>query len=463
LRLKNQFLKSSQFLSTINPLQTFQLMRFGTTLVIGILLARFFGLSTADIAIYEVLLFLGNFLSFFWISAGIKSLLSQFSKEKAPVSLLVNLAFLLFILGGVAGATLYFFQDFIIHQFTQYDQLAYIGWISLFLIFNAPSALIEYIYLVQKRNRQIIKYGVIIFASQLLVVILPFLFNWGLLGIFQGLLGWAIFKFAWLLKLLFRSINSSDSTLESASRTLSSGSTKPRNAQRVSLNWQQLKTILLLMLPLSLHMLIGGGMEYVDGFIVSSHFADTGQFAIFRYGARELPLVTILTAALTATLIPLAVENQTLAITKIKTDVDKLSNWLFPVTMGLMLLSPYLFPLVYTNKFADSAKVFNVYLLIISSRLLLPQVIIYAQQHNFVLVWSAIIEVIINLGLSLYLVQTYGLEGIAFATVIAYLVNKIILITYVYVKFKIPLTHYLNLKKYFLYNIILTVSFLLAY
>jgi len=211
-----------------------------------------------------------------------------------------------------------------------------------------------------------------------------------------------------------------------------------------------------------LHMLIGGGMEYVDGFIVTSHFEDTGMFAIFRYGAKELPLVTILTAALTATLIPLAVENQQLAIAKIKAEVHQLSRWLFPLTVILMLLSPYLFRLVYTDKFAESAQVFNVYLLIISSRLLLPQVIIYAQQHNFVLVWSAIIEVLVNLGLSLYLVQTHGLAGIAFATVIAYLLNKIILIGYVHFKFQIPLTDYLPVKSYFFYTIFLAFSFLIA-
>ncbi|MFK7979364.1 MAG: hypothetical protein AB8G86_05250 [Saprospiraceae bacterium] len=427
----------------LNALQTFQLMRFATTLLIGILLARFFQLSTPEIALYEVLLFLGNFLSFFWISAGIKSLLSQFSKEKEAHSLLINLAFLLFILGVSAGGLLYFFQDFIIHQFTQYEELAHIGLISLFLVFNAPTAIIEYIYLLQKKEKAILWYGALIFSSQLLVIIIPLVFNWGLSGIFQGLLLWSILKFIWLLNVLF-------SPKRNAANT------------KVSLNWLQLKNLLLLMLPLSLHMLIGGGMEYVDGFIVTSHFEDTGMFAVFRYGARELPLVTILTAALTATLIPLAVENQPLAITKIKAEVHKLSRWLFPVTVLLILLSPYLFPLVYTDKFAESAQVFNVYLLIISSRLLLPQVIIYAQQHNFVLVWSAIIEVLINVGLSLYLVEIHGLVGIAFATVIAYLVNKIILIAYVHFTFKIPLTDYLPLKSYIFYNVFLIVGFLIA-
>ncbi len=430
----------NKLLSSLNPLQLYQLMRFATTLLIGILLARFFQLTTGEIALYEVLLFLGNFLSFFWISAGIKSLLSQFAKEKEQAALFINLAFLLFLFGLLAGGVLYTFQDFIIHQFTQYDQLAHIELISLFLVFNAPTAIIEYIYLLQKKEKAILWYGSILFSSQLLVIILPLLLNCGLKGVFQGLLAWSILKFIWLLKLLF---------------SANSGSTSV-------INWQQIKNILLLMFPLSLHMLIGGGMEYVDGFIVTSHFEDTGMFAIFRYGARELPLVTILTAALTATLIPLAVENQTVAIDKIKIEVDKLTNWLFPVTMGLMLLSPYLFPLVYTDNFQESATVFNLYLLIISSRLLLPQVIIYAQQHNFVLVWSAIIEVLINLGLSLYLVEDYGLSGIAFATVIAYLVNKIILIGYNYIKFQIPLSAYLNWRKYLLFNIGLGLVFWLS-
>lgn len=428
--------------SALNPLQVFQLLRFGTTLLIGILLARFFQLSTPEIAVYEVLLFLGNFVSFFWISAGIKGLLSQFPQEKQASNIFVNLAFLLFFLGILAGGGLYFLQNYLIPQFTQYDQLEHIGLVSLFLVFNAPTTIIEYIYLLQKKEKAILWYGIVLFSSQLLVISIPLLFNLGLKGVFQGLLGWAVLKFIWLLKLLVDN--------------------HQHTTQMPLLYWRQIKQLLLLMFPLSLHMLIGGGMEYVDGFIVTSHFEDTGTFAIFRYGARELPLVTILTAALTATLIPLAVENQAQAIGKIKIEVDKLARWLFPTTMVLMILSPYLFPLVYTDHFSASAKVFNVYLLIISSRLLLPQVIILAQQHNFVLVWSAIIEVLVNLSLSLYLVGDYGLEGIAMATVIAYLLNKIILIGYVYHTFQIPLSHYLNLKTYFFYNSILVAIFLFA-
>lgn len=424
----------------INGLQFFQLLRFGTTLFIGILLAKIFGLDTADIALYEVILFLGNFVSFFWISAGIKSLLTEYTRLKnQEADLLINTSFLLFIIGLLAAALLYCFQSFLLQSFTQFKEIPYLYLICLYLIFNAPASLIEYIYLLQKKEPKIITYGVIIFSLQLFAVLLPLLMNWGVSSIFRSLVLWSLFKFGWLLTLLKNSWNQS--------KTVQNNPT--------ILSWSIQKRLLLLLFPLSLHMLIGGGMEYVDGFIVTKYFEDTGMFAIFRYGARELPLVTILTAALTATLIPLAVENQTIVLSKIKNEIDKLSRWLFPVTIGLMLASPYLFPLIYSADFAASARVFNVYLLIISSRILLPQVIILAKQHNYVLVWSAIVEVLVNLGLSLYWVTDYGLEGIAFATVCAYFINKIILIGYNYLKFNIPLKDYLNLSNYLFYNFLL--------
>ena len=85
--------------------------------------------------------------------------------------------------------------------------------------------------------------------------------------------------------------------------------------------------------------------------------------------------------------------------------------------------------------------------------------LIYARQHNFVLVWSAIIEVLINIGLSLYLVNFYGLEGIAFATVIAYFINKMILIAYNYWTFDIPLSDYLNIPAFVFWTFGLLICF----
>ncbi len=424
----------------MNALQLYQIIRFSTTLLIGILLIRFFGLSTTEVSIYEILLFLGNFMSFFWLSAGQKGLLTLFPSSAKPQKgvLLFNLFLLLFGLAAIAAGLLYFGQALLVEQLTTYQSLPYISLIAWYLLFNTPAQIIEYIYVLKKQDRPLIIYGIIIHFLQLMAIVFPISIGMGLEGVFQGLVLWSLLKFIWLWTLLYQySSFELDKSLQ--------------------------KKVLLIMLPLSLHALLGGGMEYVDGFIVSSHFEEEKMFALFRYGARELPIVSILVAALVATMIPLAVEKESQAITNIKQKIYQLSNWLYPITIVLMVLSPFLFPFVYNEEFSLSAKIFNIYLLVISSRILLPQVLIYSRQHNYVLVASAIIELIINLSLSLYWVQVYGLEGIAFATVVAYMVNKVLLMGYVHFKMGISVSQYLPLKNYILWNLLLVGVFILTY
>ena len=424
----------------MNALQLYQIIRFSTTLLIGILLIRFFGLSTTEVSIYELLLFLGNFVSFFWLSAGQKSFLTLFPSYAEPQkrSLLFNLFLLLFGFAAIAAALLYFGQELLVQQLTSYESLPYISLLAWYLLLNTPAQIIEYIYVLKKQDRQLVIYGILIHSLQLVAIVFPISTGMGLEGVFQGLVLWSLLKFFWLWYLLYQY-----------------GS--------FELDTSLQKKVLLIMLPLSLHALLGGGMEYVDGFIVSSHFKEEKMFALFRYGARELPIVSILVSALVATMIPLAVEKESQAISNIKKKIRQLSNWLYPITIFLMLLSPFLFPFVYNEEFSLSSKVFNIYLLVISSRILLPQVLIYSRQHNYALVTSAIIELIINLSLSLYWVQLYGLEGIAFATLVAYMVNKILLMGYVHFSMGLPISQYLHIKNYILWNFILVGVFILTY
>ena len=127
-----------------------------------------------------------------------------------------------------------------------------------------------------------------------------------------------------------------------------------------------------------------------------------------------------------------------------------------------MLVSPYIFELVYSDEYLVSAFIFNIYLLIICSRILLPQIIFYAKHNNNLLMVVAFVEFIINIGLSLYLMQYYGLYGIAFATVVAFLIQKLILIIYGWKVYKISLAEYIHVSKYILYSIALYASFCLS-
>jgi len=312
---KGTSLHNNRFLS-LSALQVYQIFRFSTTLLIGILLAKVFGISTTEIALYEIVLFFGNVVSFFWIAAGQKGLLSLFPSytEKDQGKILFNFFLLMVGLAGLAAVVLWLIQHFLVQQLTQYQEIKFLYLICWYVFFNTPAQLIEYIYVLKKRDTPLLQYGGIIHFLQLGAIILPISLGFGIQGIFHCLVVWSILKFIWLLVLI---VKNGTFVLETSL-------------------W---KKIVLLLIPLSLHALLGGGMEYVDGFLVT-HYFEASDFAIFRYGARELPFVNILIAALAATMIPVAVNNEPEAIIQIKKQVKQLSYWMYPLTLFLMIASP---------------------------------------------------------------------------------------------------------------------------
>lgn len=400
--------------------------------MIGILLTKS-QLSTAEIDIYEAFLFFANMASFFWISGGQSALLQFFpdlnQSDQKKTFFNVWMGFVL--MSFLAGGFLILFQNPIL-GLTNFEAVPF-ELIGLFLLFNTPAWLNHVIYLLLGKNRQILVYGIITFGLQVLVVILPVWLGFALNETFIGLIILGIGKFIWSLILLNKyAVFQFDFTL--------------------------LKTYFLLALPLLLHVFVGNSVEYIDGLIVTSHF-DDDVFAIFRYGARELPLTLLLIGAIVMALIPEVASDLQSGLQKIKNETNRLSKWLYPLSIILMIISPYLFPLVYNANFAKSAEVFNVYLLIISSRILLPQVVLIAHKKNYFLVLSAIIETILNVTLSLIFVGEYGLVGIAFATVIAYMVNKIILVFFNWRILNIQPFEYIDFRKWLIYNSLLFLAF----
>lgn len=422
-------------LSSVSALQLFNIIRFGTTVLISILLAKS-DLSTTEISIYEAFLFFANMASFFWISGGQSALLQYFpnldsdSKKKT----LFNVWLFFLFASIIAGVCLFLFQNTLL-GLAKFETPPPFDLLCLFLIFNTPAWLTPIFYLLSGKNKQILTYGIISFSLQIIVVMLPLWFGFTLRETFLGLVILGVGKFIWSLFLVAKFGDlKTDFTL--------------------------LKTYLILAFPLILHVLIGSSVEYVDGLIVTSHFED-GTFAIFRYGAKELPLTLLLIGAIVMALIPQVSEDLKSGLQQIKIETQKLSKWLFPLSAFLILVSPYLFPLVFNPEFAESAEVFNVYLLIISSRILLPQVVLIAHKKNYFLVLSAIIETVLNISLSLILVKNYGLVGIAFATVIAYLINKLILIYFNWKILKIAPNRYIDFGSWLIYNSLLFGTFLI--
>jgi Na+-driven multidrug efflux pump len=74
---------------------------------------------------------------------------------------------------------------------------------------------------------------------------------------------------------------------------------------------------------------------------------------------------------------------------------------------------------------------------------------------------ASMLEIIFNVGLTLLMIPTYGIVGVAVATVIIFLIEKIVLIIYNYYKLGIKPTEYISLQWYFIYSSVLVTLFVL--
>jgi O-antigen/teichoic acid export membrane protein len=423
-------------IDNISGLQLFQLLRFTVFFIISIVFAKSH-LTRAEIGSWEMFLFVASLLTFFWVTGIIQSLLPLYHRNrtyrrmgenghtKSPeifnaFLLLCFFSVLFYITGqSIKGSVSVF-------NFT--GNVPYINLLLLYLLLNSPVNLIEYIYLLNNRSHRIIQYGLITFTAQLILVLAPV---YGLL-IITGV------RWIWLIILL-------------------------RRYTEMRVSFEFMKEHLYLGAPLIITSLISGSGQYIDGIIISTVFNDPATFATFRYGAKEFPLVLMLANGLSNAMLPeFSTRNRMKeSLAKIKEKSRRLMHFLFPSTMVMMLFAKWLYPRIFTPEFIRSADIFMIYLLLIIPRLVFPQTIIIGRKKTQITLIAAIIELSINIPLSIFLAGIYGTVGVALATFIVYTIEKIILAGYVWIKMNIKPTEYIPVKIYAIYFVLISILFIL--
>jgi O-antigen/teichoic acid export membrane protein len=424
-------------LNSISAFQFYQLVRYATLILIGVVFTKT-AITQTEIGEYETFVFIAGAVSFFWLNGLQKALLPVSATNKDTKSHIFS-AFVILQLFSILTAVFLFLMQPVFSKFLLNGKnIPEIGLLLVFIVFGVPANLIEYYYIIKKQNGAIVIYSIVSFSVQLVLVTLPVILGYGISMALKGLVLSSVLRYVWLIIILISKLETTYSH-------------------------SFVKEHLKLGGPLILATFLSGSAQFVDGFIVTSYF-DEGTFAVFRYGARELPLAMLLANALSTAMLPdFAIENQLrLNLQKLKQSVTRLSHFLFPLTAVLLLITHSVFPIIFNPKFAESATIFNIYLLIIISRLLLPQTLLNGLQISKPIMVAALLELIVNVSMSLILVKYFGINGIAFATFIAYLFEKIYLTVQVKRKLKVSLYEYLPVKIYAFYSFAILAIFVLA-
>lgn len=425
-----------KYINNISALQFVQLLRFATLFLVGIVFVRIY--STEQIGYYETLIFIAGALSFFWLRGVLQSFLSLVKSNASTEnkSIAYFNGFIILVLFSILTVLfLVLFKNLLSNLLNDNQPVVYFKWLLLYIFFSSPANFVEYIYLGLDKPKSIISYGIISQGFQFFMVIVPALMGYPLEVSIIGLVTINVLRFIWVLIVLY-------------------------NNTLCKLDIAFVKQHLKLAYPLIISALLSGSAQYIDGFIVT-HFYDSTMFAIFRYGARELPIALILANAFSNAMIP-EFSNLSLndAIKKLKRNSIRLMHLLYPLTIVLLLSSNWLFPIMFSNEFVLSAKIFNVYLLLIIFRLLFPQTILIGLRKTNAFLWIAAVEIAVNVSLSLLFIQMFGLIGVAYATIVAFSVDKLIMIFLVRKWFAIKLSSYQPIALWGFYSVLTIVVYI---
>jgi O-antigen/teichoic acid export membrane protein len=439
-------LAKTKLIDNVSGLQIFQLLRFTIFFIVSIVFTKSH-LSPSDIGSWEMFMFIASLLSFFWVTGIIQSLLSLYNRNRSFRRLGENTSekspefFNAFILLLLFSLLIFVMGHLVKNNFSVYGisgNVPYLNLLLLYLFLSSPVCLIEYIYLLRGRSYRIFQYGLYTFIPQLILILLPVLLGKGYIWSIYGLLIVTGARWIWLITLL-------------------------RRYAEWKISPEFMKEHLKLGLPLIITTLISGSAQYIDGVIVSSYFDDPTMFAIFRYGAKEFPLVLLLAHGLSNAMLPNFGNRAKMkdALAEIKYRSKRLMHVLFPASILMLFFARWLYPRLFTPDFIRSADIFMIYLLLVIPRLVFPQTIIIGRKRTRVALWAALFEISLNIPLSLWLVKDYGSVGVALATFVVYLIGKAILVIYLWVKMKIKPMEYIPLLTYTIYTTIIVLIFVL--
>lgn len=394
-------------------------------------------LPADQLGYYEVIIFVVTSVSFFW-SIGMKNALLSYYPSMPEVEKPVLLATVFWILTGfslLVSVLFFIFDGYLVQLFTSFDFVPAMEYGAMYLFMSVPLVLIENVLYLRGDARSLMKYSHWSHAVMLIFVGLAAIWSAELTSFFIAMILWSFIRWVYFLVFVFQS------QWQLWSRKLAIAFT-------------------LFSLPIIFNVFLGSVMDMIDGLFVM-HYFDEDFFPIFRYGAREMPFSTLLFSSLSAAMIPLLIKDR-MSSSEVKVRVTRLMHFVFPVAILLMLLSPLIFPMVYNTEFKQSAFIFNIYLLILTSRVLLPQAYNFALHQHKVIVWTSILEIIVNVLLSFWWVQYWGVYGLAMATVVAYFIQKVLLVLYNSRINHISLQQYLPIKWYIIYVSVMVVAFLIS-
>lgn len=202
---------------------------------------------------------------------------------------------------------------------------------------------------------------------------------------------------------------------------------------KLNWDWSITSSQLRYAIPLAASAIISAFILLLDRLIIASWY-DTENFAIYYNGAKELPVVGIITGSIVSVIAPEFVRlynrNNYPEIVRLwQSSIRKTAFILFPLSAFLFCFAEDVVTLLFSDKYAASVPIFRIYLLLLPLRITSYGAVLRAANQTRIIFVSACLALLLNLIFSLSLVYLIGMPGAAIGTVLAvYVTNGIQLV-----------------------------------
>lgn len=175
--------------------------------------------------------------------------------------------------------------------------------------------------------------------------------------------------------------------------------------------------------PLGLSSVLGTLTLQLDRLMIAAWFGPR-DYAVYVNGATELPFVGIIAGSVMSVVTPEFVrlygEGRTEAILRLwHSATRRVAVILFPLTALLMAFGPDLVVLLFSQRYAESAPLFRIFLLLLPLRITVYGALLMAAGLSALILRAAVATLALNALLNVTLIPLLGMPGAAVATVTA--------------------------------------------
>jgi len=183
-----------------------------------------------------------------------------------------------------------------------------------------------------------------------------------------------------------------------------------------------IKELLVLTFPLALAGMFGAISLQLDKLIVA-FLCPPEEFAVYALGAIQVPLVGVVTSAITAVMLvdmrrSIVEGNPGEALRLFRLVAEKSSYVILPMMLFLMITADTFIQYLYTSAYADSAIPFRIYLVLLPVRTVVFGSILMALGKSRFILFRSMVTLGLNAALSILMVWEFGPWGAAVATIV---------------------------------------------